>query len=255
MQRLLEAFAGLSERRRFSANARSLYLELLWQFGSDAVSEGKYLSNKVLQERSGIRSSNSFERAREELMNAGLIQHKKQVYRLGKAMENEWEANGKPMEKMAGGFIVEKNKNKNKKITTTTTTPTTTERVSAPALTPIQGGNAATQENTGQTVLSTNSAAVQHEWFLWNNANLKGGEALELIQLENLYGTAKLVEAIHAAGCADTRGVLSINFVKKVLARILNEGAEVTKTARRNAAKVTKVKEAAKTAYDTEDIF
>ena len=222
------------ERSHFSANARSLYLELLWQFGGCGDCEEMYLSNKLLQERAGIRSSHSFDAAREELINAGMIKHKKQKYQIsGNRTETERKPNGKGTENSAVIFPMEI-----KKITTTTTTEEP-PRAREPAAAPIQGDGAAnaTDLTNAQGSLSTNSAEVRHEWFLWNNENLKGGDALELIQLENLYGAEKVVAAIHAAGCADRFGKLNINFVKKVLQRILNDGQTVTKTAKRKARK------------------
>lgn len=235
----LKAFQELNKRKQFSANARSLYLELVWSFEGEG--DELKLGNRLLQERSGIQSSRSFDAARSALINAGLIRHKNQVYSLGEnSVETEWKSGGKAVENSGSGFIVEQSntnlKNKKNKTTTTTTTTCASEGTS-------DGGD---EKPTGQTALSRNSPAVEKEWFMWNNAHLKGGDALELIQLENLYGTEKVVAAIHAAGCADKYGKITMNFLKKVLARIVNGEKVEPKYA------VAKPK---KSVYDNDDDF
>jgi len=236
----LKAFQELNKRNRFSANARSLYLELVWTFEGEG--DELKLGNRLLQERSGIQSSRSFDAARSALINAGLIKHKNQVYSLvEKTSETERKSGGKAVENSADGFIVEQtnlnsNLNKKNKTATTTTTACACEAT-------IDGGD---EKPTGQTTLSRNSPAVEKEWFMWNNAHLKGGDALELIQLENLYGTEKVVAAIHAAGCADKYGKITMNFLKKVLARIVN-GETVKPKFAKTAEK--------KSVYDGDDDF
>ena len=71
---------------------------------------------------------------------------------------------------------------------------------------------------------SVNSVEVTETWFKCEGEHLTGGNALGLIELENLYGTAKVVQAIIAASQANTQPRLSFNFVKAVLLRILKGG-------------------------------
>lgn len=65
--------------------------------------------------------------------------------------------------------------------------------------------------------LSTNSAEVLKAWDRWGGVRASGGVAFSLIELENSYGTAKLLAAIETAGKANNRHNLSLNFLKAVL--------------------------------------
>lgn len=74
------------------------------------------------------------------------------------------------------------------------------------------------------TPLSQNSKAVMDAWLMYEGEKLKGGYALDFIELENTYGTQELVDAIKAAAQSNTRPRLSYNFVKAVLLNQLKGG-------------------------------
>ena len=61
------------------------------------------------------------------------------------------------------------------------------------------------------------SPEVQDVWLKCEGETLRGGVALGLVDLEKLYGTKKLIEAIIVASQANTRDRLSFNFVRAVL--------------------------------------
>ena len=80
--------------------------------------------------------------------------------------------------------------------------------------------------------LSVNSAEVQNAWRQCAGENLTGGAAYGLIELENVYGTQAVVDAIFEADRANTRERISFNFVKKVLENMVS-GKEAKPNARR----------------------
>ncbi len=84
----------------FSANARSLFFAILGEFNAARYPSELILRNGSLQQLSGIRASSSFDAARNALINAGAIKHKREVYRLGefagKPVEESWKNRGKP---------------------------------------------------------------------------------------------------------------------------------------------------------------
>lgn len=214
---------GELRRRRYSANARSLYLELAFELEGGGWVE---LSNVYLQERSGIRSSRSFDAARRELMEAGLIEYENRRYRVGdNAAEREWKANGNGMEsewkgngKVSGISITKNSKSKNKKKETTTTT-TTTARDSAIAAAAIQADDATEIpdiDNKPEKQESDVSNAVKAAWRRWNGTPLNMGITLELIAMEREYGVEGLVELINRAGRGDKFGTLTIRYLKSL---------------------------------------
>ena len=92
------AFQVLNQGRQFSANARSLYYAVLGEFNSARYPLELKLQNGYLQHLSGIPAASSFDVARNTLINAGVISHKRGVYRLGeleKPVEKSWKNDGK----------------------------------------------------------------------------------------------------------------------------------------------------------------
>ena len=172
--------------------------------------ESRKLSNVELQARSGIRSSRSYDAARRELIEAGLIEYEEQWYRLGgnivrkgtgKGMEREWK----------GGNVLKFEKKREEERKGITTTTTTTARDSATAAAAIQADGAANFGNQSDV-----SNAVKAEWRKWNGAPLNMGVTLELIGLEKELGTQGLIELIRRAGLGDKFGTLTIRYVKSL---------------------------------------
>ncbi len=232
------AFQGLSKRFELSANARSLYFAVLGEFNATQYPMTLKLSNQLLQHLSGITSTHSFDTARTALINAGAIKHKKLVYSLpehygkfpeiagklqGNFAETERKFSGNSAEifgkdSLDSTFLEvypeekekDKNKEKEEKITTTTATAGAREK------------------------LSTNSEEVKQAWFLAEGENLRGYNALDLIQLENQYGTDAVVNAIHEAHRANTQPRLHYNFLKAVIERRQKGGTRNGGKARNN---------------------
>lgn len=65
--------------------------------------------------------------------------------------------------------------------------------------------------------LSENSAQVKHAWRTCAGENLTGAKAFAMIQLENVYGTQAVVDAINRADLSNTAPRLTINYVKAIL--------------------------------------
>lgn len=215
------AFQAVSECRGLSANARSLYFAILAEFNRQRFPASIKLSNAVLQHLSGIKSSSSFDSARNALINAGVIRHNKLWYEL------------RPME--SAGNIVEISPNNFRK---TSEIPPKNFRKSS-GIVP--------KDSIGLLVMPTDkykdrqkegditptaemraraSEEILKAWELLEGEPLKGGVELGLIDLEKLYGTKAVVQAIVTASQANTRPNLSFNFVKAVLQRQISKKPE-----------------------------
>ena len=202
-------FHVLSQKLRLSTDARSLYYAILSEFNRLQYPSELKLPAQYLQFLSGIKTESMLRSSKNALINANVISCKKHVYKLQKTGENP-SKNGKPTENQQKGneknadFLIsttisknniEKEKEREEEITTTTATTRTRE------------------------ALSTNSEEVKQAWFLSEGETLKGGYAVDMIQLENAYGTEALVDAITAARRANTQPRLTYNFLKAVLER------------------------------------
>ena len=212
------AFQEVSMAKRFSANARSLYFAILGEFNRLRYPAVVVLPNAYLQNLSGISSSCSFDRARNALLNAGLIQHRKQCYALAGAFDvKPVKGFGNSAEK------VEKTCRKsleNPGAYLPYPEPTYTEKEGdedAPATTATAAATPPTPNN-GQS-LPKNTAQVLQAWKYWGGEKLSGGKSFMLIEFENRYGTAALLQAIEKAGKSDRLGGLSIRYLEAVLER------------------------------------
>lgn len=211
------AFQRVSKTRGFTANVRSLYYALLGEFNELMYPSELVLENTYLQHLSGIRSTSSFDAARGVLINAGLIKYHKinpqrQRYELvephekteakgfRKSTENEPKMNRKPAESRLGLLTVHNQ---------TKQTPQEKDK----------DKDAEGDAPAPATMLSVNSKEVLEAWRLWGGQTLYGGHALTLIEYERKYGKAKLLEAIVKAGRADKKGVISLDFLEKILER------------------------------------
>lgn len=176
----LNKFFKDNERMRLPASAQLLFLHLLHQHnrnGNDG--ETKPLSIEQLADLTQL-NRNTIIEARRKLKYAGLIDF----------IGNRGSHAQKTLYKITdSGKAIDKD------------TPAI-----APEQPPKTGG-----------YLSTNSAEVLKAWDRWGGVRASGGVAFSLIELENTYGTAKLLAAIETAGKANNRHNLSLNFLKAVL--------------------------------------
>ena len=238
-------FQGLSRRENLSANARSLYFAILGEFNEARYPAELKLSNEYLQHLSGIKSSASFDSARNALLNAGAIKSKKRVYKLTgnnlgngtnrfflnpfeeKSFERKTEIGRKSVENSLGLLNIKKNKDGEREEKETAPPPPTAAGAREPV---FEGDEPEKNLRAGVKVApkSTNSAAVVEMWRKWNGVPYSGGVALTLIEFENSYGTEKLLKAIEAAGRYDKKGALTLPLLEKVLS---NVGQKVKKVA------------------------
>ena len=235
-------FQGLSRRENLSANARSLYFAILGEFNEARYPAELKLSNEYLQHLSGINSSASFNSARNALLNAGAIQSQKRVYKLTgsnlgngsnrfflnpfeqKSFESKTEIGRKSFENSLGLLNIKKNKDVEKE--EKETAPPTTARAHEAV---FEGDEPEKNIRAKVKVApqSTNSVEVVEMWRKWNGVPYNGGVAETLIQLENLHGKAKLLQAIEAAGRYDKKGALTLPLLEKVLSNVVQKVKKV----------------------------
>ena len=203
------AFHVRSQELGLTPNARSLYFAILGEFNKMQYPAQIKLQNTYLQHLSGINSTHSFNSARNALINAELISHKKQIYSLetvrkdfGNSSETFRKGFGNSLESSFSTTTISKNNVEKEK----------EKERDARAYTRDENANTATFNNL-------NSAEVQEMWFRCEGERIPGGIAFGLYELEQLHGTEALCKAIMAASQANTQPRLSFNFVKAVLDR------------------------------------
>lgn len=199
------AFQTVSEVLELSANTRSVFYAILAEFNRARYPRELKIANIRVQHLSGVTSSHSFETARQTLINAGVIKHKKQVYELCLVREGAGNFSGnerKDSDSATSPVSVEREREREKEKTLTTTTTTTRAR----------------------SFVSSNSPEVVETWFNCEGEHLRGGNAFGLIELENQYGVETVCAAIIKASQANTEPRLSFNFVKAVLNNMLKGG-------------------------------
>ena len=210
-------FQEVSNAKHFSANARSLYYAILSEFNRLRYPFELKLRNTYLQDMSGINSTASFDSARNALLNAKLITHKKQVYRLVDSSQ-------KPAEKVL------KQERKN------------AERVlkESEGLLPIPNltltekekdedareASTSTKKDKGQLNLSKCSAAVIQTWRDYVDRPLPPGMEMELVQYENALDTEKVVDTIKKAARSNKWDGVSFSYLKKSLDNLINKKNE-----------------------------
>lgn len=213
-------FQKVAKSLRLSANARSLYVAVLGEFNSARYPVTLNLSNRLLQDISGINAESSFHSARNALLNARLIKAKKQFYtlssedalkkiesRLGVSVESPWSQSGVSLEppwSPLGAALdnttflsIPKNK-----------VDEEVDEDEAPA-TPAS--------STRVVPIGDLNPQIYEVWTLYEGENLSGGQILDMYSLEREYGVELLVECIKEASRSNTRQRLSYNFVKKIL--------------------------------------
>ena len=201
-------FQVLSRKKHFSANARSLYYAILEEFNGAFYPEEMYLMNTHLQQMSGINSTHSFDSARTALINAELITHKAQHYRLltvkteGKPTETEGKTDGKQAEMsiVPNSNLKIENEDKDKK-----------EEKETPA----------------RESISQNSEEVLKTWYDCEGERLFGSKSQSLIYDENTYGKEAVVQAIKTASKTNNYEKfrkVTYNYYKKILENQQKEG-------------------------------
>lgn len=223
-------FQAVSVGRHFSANARSLYYALLEEFDAAFYPAEMFIRNTRLQDIAGINSTHSFDSARNALINAKLITHKKQYYKLlpPQTAESVGKVDGKSLESGLGLFSIHKTD------TTSTTTPTTTAaatrtyaREALPgtgpagqALPPLKSSNSARGMVVGESGKSfcegLPSAEVMAAWKRGNGVVLNLYQLQQLGLMEVQLGTAELVRQIKLVSLRDNRAGLTFSFFEKV---------------------------------------
>lgn len=200
-------FQSVSKSLKLSANARSLYYAILGEFNSARYPDTLSITNRVLQDMSGIKAESSFFSARNALANAQLIRHKKQVYqltpdaameklrnRVGVHAESTWSRLGVGLEfsnSTSNSITIPKNR---KEI----------EKTTAAA-------------RTREGFLKEISPAIAETWFKYEGERLNGGQMLDLYGLEKIYGADAVVDAIIEASRSNKYPRLSYAFLKAVL--------------------------------------
>jgi hypothetical protein len=187
----------VSDRKRFSANVRSLYFAILGEFNKAGTGAHfpveMFLRNDGLQYLSGIKASSSFDAARNALINAKLITHKGGLYSLC-GVENKCIPTGNVVENAKSTFEVKKIKDKKR-----------------------EDQNINPDSNSACASTGSVSAEVARAWERWENRKMKGGEIYKLWEYETLYGTAAVVSAIDTAGENDKYDHLTMNYIQAIL--------------------------------------
>ena len=204
---LFNAFQETSERLELGANARSLYFAILAEFNKRQYPSELVLSNVLLQHLSGVKSSHSFDSARNALINAKLIRHSKQRYTLGKVAESAGKDSGKTAESLRKDSLlfnsvysnrVEKEKEKEK--------------------TNNNNNDSAGARESVERYLAS-SRTIAQAWQMANGEYPHGYDDRWLLELETRYGAEKLKEAIETAAASNTAARISINYVRAILER------------------------------------
>lgn len=218
-------FQAVSERKEFSPNARSLYYAILAEFNKKRYPESLRLLNGYLQQLSGIYANSSFDSARTALINAKVIWHKKQVYKLltGKAegiphtsatpyLENGGKSDGTSLVYHSTVTPAE-NKNKTEEPFSNSSNARTREPVEKIAAGAVDNSNA----------LSRPSDEVLKLWEGFTGMSMPGPLQMEFVAVENLVDTPALAAAIKAAGLGNKTDSFSFNYVMTVLYRQLKK--------------------------------
>jgi len=190
-------FQEVSNAKHFSANARSLYFAILSEFNRLRYPNELKLRNTYLQDMSGITSTASFDSARNALLNAKLITHKKQVYTL--------ETSEKTLRKSFEKVLKE-----SQGLLTNPGLPLKTEKegdlreTAAPS----------TTETSGQLNLAECSAAVRQIWEAYTGRPLTSGLNADLAKFEGEIGTQQLITEIQRAARSNKRESIDLNYLE-----------------------------------------
>lgn len=202
------AFRAVSKIHRLSANARSLYIAILGEFNSLQYPPTLKLQNTDLQHLSGINSTCSFDSARNALINAELISHKKQIYSLKDSrniLENFQKDFRNSLERVQKDSFssmsisrnsIEKEIKKEEE-----------ERAYAHATTATPSF-----KDNGWV-----SAEVQEKWFNCESVQMNSATMQKLYPLEQMFGTKALCDAIFEASARNKEAKLTFNYVEKIL--------------------------------------
>ena len=204
------AFRAVSKIHRLSANARSLYIAILGEFNSLQYPPTLKLQNTDLQHLSGINSTCSFDSARNALINAELISHKKQIYSLKdsrKTLENLQKDFRNSLERVQkdsfSSMSISKN-NIEKEIKKDEDEECACARATTTA-TPAFKDNGWV------------SAEAQETWFDCEKEEMNSATMQKLYPLEQMFGTKAVCDAVIEASARNQLNKLTYNYVEKIL--------------------------------------
>lgn len=235
-------FQAVSKNLGLSANARSLYIAILGEFNGARYPEALKLSNSLLQDISGINSESSFHSARNALMNAKLVQHKKQVYKLtpndaqSKMTQSLASVLERPCNLVESGLEPACNSVEgNVKLacssvgtclefsdTVTYTTLIPRSRQDKEEKEKLKTNN--TNDSARTRELTACSEKAAQAWFMAEGRYPHGYDDHNLAYFEQEHGTEKVVEAIRKAQASNTENKLSTNYIKAILERGTRNG-------------------------------
>ena len=219
-----KAFQAVSKIHRLSANARSLYIAILGEFNSLQYPPTLKLQNTDLQHLSGINSTSSFDSARNALINAGIISHKKQIYALetvSKDSRNSLESVSKESRNTLETFQKDFRNSLESSFSTTTISKNNIEKEKE--IKKEGEGEARARTRTTTTTTPTFkdngwvSAEVQETWFKYEGERMNAATMQKLYPLEQTFGTDAVCNAIFEASARNKEAKLTFNFVEKIL--------------------------------------
>ena len=202
-------FQNVAKSLKLSANARSLYIAILGEFNSARYPDTLSITNRVLQDISGINAESSFHSARNALLNADLIRHKKHVYQLtpeaaleklcrrrGATLETPWSQLGVGLE-----------------FSNTTTNPITIPKIEKE----IEKDE---EDAPAQNFSNLVSTEVLTAWKKYRGEKLDGGKIFGLHDCEKLRGTEDVIQAIKTASESNNYAefpYITYNYFKRIL--------------------------------------
>lgn len=217
-------FQDVTKSLKLSANARSLYIAILGEFNSARYPEVLGITNRVLQDMSGINSESSFHSARNALINANLIAHKKQAYKLtpeaaleklksrfGDDLEPTWSLLGdslEPPKSTSHSINLKKNKKEED------------EERATPA--PAFFNN------------NMNAPEVQEMWFKCEGENIPYAMAQTLYELEKIHGVDFAKDVVFTASAENKQPKITLNYLKTIANNKLKGGEKVGKVESEN---------------------
>lgn len=206
-------FQDVTKSLKLSANARSLYIAILGEFNSARYPEVLGITNRVLQDMSGINSESSFHSARNALINAKLIAHKKQAYKLTpeaalEKLKSRFGADLEPPKSTSYSINLKKNKKEED------------EERATPA--PAFFNN------------NMNAPEVQEMWFKCEGEAIPFAMAQTLYELEKLHGVDFAKDVVFTASAENKQPKITLNYLKTIANNKLKGGEKVGKVESEN---------------------
>lgn len=218
------AFHVRSQELGLTPNARSLYFAILGEFNKMQYPAQIKLQNTYLQHLCGINSTCSFNGARNALINAGIISHKKQIYALGtvsKDSRNSLESVSKESRNTLETFQKDFRNSLESSFSTTTISKNNIEKEKEKEKEREGEARARTRTTTTTTPNFKDngwvSAEVQETWFKYEGEEMNAATMQKLYPLEQMFDTKAVCDAIFEASARNKEAKLTFNFVEKIL--------------------------------------